>query len=124
MSGTVRSNLLLGNPDATDEDMHRALTDACAAFVYDLPQGIDTPCGEGGHGFSEGQAQRIAIARALMSRRGLVLLDEPTSALDAETGHNLLNNLQNYSSGCTIIIITHSDMVAQNCRSVVNISTI
>ena len=124
MSGTVRSNLLLGNPDATDEDMHRALTDACAAFVYDLPQGIDTPCGEGGHGFSEGQAQRIAIARALMSRRGLVLLDEPTSALDADTGHNLLNNLQNYSSCCTIIIITHSDMVAQNCRSVVNISTI
>ncbi len=124
MSGTVRSNLLLGNPDATDEDMHRALTDACAAFVYDLPQGIDTPCGEGGHGFSEGQAQRIAIARALMSRRGLVLLDEPTSALDADTGHNLLNNLQNYSSCCTIIIITHSDMLAQNCRSVVNISTI
>lgn len=124
LSGTVRSNLLLGNPEATAEDMNRALTAACASFVYDLPQGIDTPCGESGYGFSEGQAQRISIARALLSRRGLILLDEPTSALDADTGRRLLKNLQAYTASSTIIIITHSDMVAQCCRNIVKISKI
>ena len=77
VSGTIRENLLMGCPDATDEELHAALHTAAADFVGTLPDGLDTRCGEQGAGLSEGQAQRIAIARGLLRPGGILLLDEP-----------------------------------------------
>ena len=84
-SGTIRDNHRMGNPDAGDEEYSRALHLAAADFVMDLPDGLDTRCGEHGVGLSEGQAQRIAIARGLLRPGGILLLDEPSSSLDIET---------------------------------------
>lgn len=107
-SGTIRANLRLANPSATDTDLRRALTLACAEFVFDLPQGLDTRVGESATRLSEGQAQRIAIARALLRPSApILLLDEPTSALDPTTEQRLLANLQTLIPSRTIIIITH-----------------
>ena len=91
VSGTLRDNLLLGNPEATDGQMREALHTAAADFVRELPQGLDTPCGEMGTGISEGQAQRIAIARGLLRPGNIVLLDEPTSSLDSDTERRCWN---------------------------------
>lgn len=111
-SGTIRNNLLLGNPDATDNDMRSALYDACAEFVLSLPQGLDTLCGEQGTGLSEGQAQRIAIARALLRPRSSILLfDEASSALDAITEQRLWTNILSRCKGKTLIFITHRTAV-------------
>ena len=85
MSGTIRDNLRLGKLDATDEEMVEALHKSCADFVMELPAGLDTLCSEQGGGLSEGQAQRIAIARSLLRNRSIMLFDEATSALDPET---------------------------------------
>ena len=85
MSGTIRENLRLGKLDVTDEEMILALHTSCADFVMELPQGLDTICSEQGGGLSEGQAQRIAIARSLLRNRSIMLFDEATSALDPET---------------------------------------
>lgn len=115
ISGTVRDNLLLGNPDASDDDMRKVLHTAVADFVLDLPDGLDTVCGESGAGLSEGQAQRIAIARGLLKSGGIILLDEPTSALDKETEKELLSRLSKSESGKTIIIVSHSEIVADFC---------
>ena len=117
ISGTVRDNLLLGNPDASDDDMRKALHTAVADFVLDLSDGLDTVCGESGTGLSEGQAQRIAIARGLLRPGGIILLDEPTSALDKETEKELLSRLSKSESGKTIIIVSHSEIVADFCDS-------
>lgn len=108
MSGTVRDNLLIGNPQATEDDLINALHTAAADFVLKLPSGLDTKCGEGGAGLSEGQAQRIAIARGLLRNGGILLLDEPTSALDENTTEILMSRLKNSTIGKTMIIITHS----------------
>lgn len=110
-SGTIRSNLLLGNPDATEKEMYDALQVAEANFVKESPQGLDTPCGETGDGLSEGQAQRIAIARALLSNGPILVLDEATSALDAQTEKNVLENLSAHFKQKTIIFITHRSEV-------------
>jgi ABC-type multidrug transport system fused ATPase/permease subunit len=93
MSGTIRENLLLGNPKATETQIRVALHTAAAEFVYDLPEGLDTSCGEQGAGLSDGQAQRIAIARGLLRRGGVLLLDEPTSSVDSGTETVLLERL-------------------------------
>ena len=93
LSGTIRENLRLGRVTATDEEMGNALQLACADFVKDLPQGLDNPCSESGGGLSEGQAQRIAIARALLREGSVMLFDEATSALDPETERRLLQNI-------------------------------
>ena len=85
MSGTIRDNLRLGKLDATDDEMAEALKRSCADFVFELPDGLDTKCTEQGGGLSEGQAQRISIARALLRNRSIMLFDEATSALDPET---------------------------------------
>ena len=85
MSGTIRDNLRLGRLNATDDEMREALKQSCADFVFDLPEGLDTICSESGGGLSEGQAQRISIARALLRNRSIMLFDEATSALDPET---------------------------------------
>ena len=106
-SGTIRTNLLLGNPQATEADMNQALAWAEASFVHDKPQGLDTPCGETGDGLSEGQAQRIAIARALLAQGKVLVLDEATSALDTETEKKVLRNISEHLSQTTVIFITH-----------------
>ena len=106
-SGTIRENLLLGDPHATTEQMRHALHLAMADFVFDLPNGLDTKCSEQGGGLSEGQAQRIAIARAILHPCKVLLLDEATSALDIDTERHLLTNLQQHFKDCTIIFVTH-----------------
>ena len=106
-SGTIRENLLLGNPSATDEQMQQALQIAMADFVFEMPNGLSTICSEHGGGLSEGQAQRIAIARALLRPCRILLLDEATSALDEETERDLLQNLKAHYRNGTIIFVTH-----------------
>lgn len=108
MSGTIKDNLLLGNPKATDEEILKALHTSVADFVVDLPDGLNTLCGEQGTGLSEGQAQRIAIARGLLRNGNILLLDEPTSALDSETAQTLMKRLRTTTSEKTVIVITHS----------------
>ena len=118
-SGTIRDNLLLGNPEATEEDMREALETACAGFVMDRPDGLDAICGELGAGLSEGQAQRIAIARALLRKGSILLLDEATSALDMQTEKQLLKNLSQREAGQTIICVTHRPAVMEYCTQVI-----
>lgn len=114
IAGTVEENLRLAREDATPEEMEQALKDACAwEFVSELPMGLHTPVGEGGKGLSEGQAQRIAIARALMRSAPVMLLDEVTSALDQETERQVLNNLMR--RGVTTVVITHRMSVLSLC---------
>jgi ABC-type multidrug transport system fused ATPase/permease subunit len=115
-SGTVRDNLLLGNPNATEAEMHKALWTACAEFVLERSEGLETPCGELGAGLSEGQAQRIAIARALLRSGNILLLDEATSALDPQTEQELLSRLKQYTAqGRTVICVTHRPAVLAYC---------
>lgn len=121
VSGTVRDNLLMGNPDATDDELRQALHTAVADFVYGLPDGLETRCGEQGSGLSEGQAQRIAIARGLLRPGGVLLLDEPTSSLDGETERLLLERLSGQVKGKTLLLITHREMIAQMCTEAVKI---
>ncbi|MCR4920682.1 MAG: ABC transporter ATP-binding protein/permease [Bacteroidaceae bacterium] len=119
-SGTIRDNLLLGNPEADEEEMWAALKTSCADFVAQLPNGLDTRCGELGTGLSEGQAQRIAIARALLRKGNILLLDEATSALDPATEQRLLEQLNlNNSGGRTVICITHRPAVVDYCTQVI-----
>ena len=106
-SGTIRENLLFGNPNATTAQMKEALHIAMADFVFELPDGIDTVCGEQGGGLSEGQAQRVAIARAIVRPSKVLLLDEATSALDIETEHALLMNIKERYKYSTVIFVTH-----------------
>ena len=114
-SGTVRDNLLMGNPDATDEQMVDALRTAAADFVLELPRALDTQCFEKGAGLSEGQAQRIAIARALLRPGSVLLLDEFSSALDVETETVLMERLTSDPDNRTMIFITHRDKVIDYC---------
>lgn len=121
--GTVRDNLRLAAPDASEREMRDALTAAVADFVFDLPDGLDTFCAEGGGGFSEGQAQRIAIARGLLKKGSLILLDEPTSALDPDTEQEFLQRFLGYvRPGTTIIIVTHRPAVLAYCTDVIEIT--
>lgn len=121
VSGSLRHNLQLGNPEATDEQMYVALHTAAADFVADLSEGLDTPCGEKGEGLSEGQAQRIAIARGLLRSGSIILLDEPTSALDAETTRLLLQRLTEKVGSKTLILITHQEQTARLCSHTVRL---
>lgn len=108
MSGTIRQNLLMANPGAGEEEIKDALHLAAADFVYGLPEGLETVCAEVGSGLSEGQAQRIAIARALLRPGGILVLDEATSALDQQTEQELLRRLaERYHGSKTILCVTH-----------------
>lgn len=127
MSGTVRDNLLLGNPLATEEQMAEALHSAAADFVMELPEGLDTLCGESGAGFSEGQAQRIAIARGLLRNGSILLLDEPTSSVDKDTEALILQRLAKRfpadgSKGTTLIIVTHRESISEICTDTLHIT--
>ena len=123
LSGTIRDNLRLGKLDATDEEMEDALITSCADFVLKLKDGLDTECSESGGGLSEGQAQRIAIARALLRDRAIMLFDEATSALDPETEKNLLQNIL-AKHDRTIIFITHRPAVIDYCDQTLKVEKI
>ena len=121
MSGSVRYNLQLARPEATDDELHQVLHVAMADFVYDLPNGIDTQLGERGIGLSEGQAQRIAIARGLLRPGSILLLDEISSSLDEQTEHELFSRLFDYCHDKTMIFITHRPAVSQLCDDVIRL---
>lgn len=113
-SGTVRENLQMIRPDATDAQLYDVLRMACAEdLIQALPLGLDTPVREQGGGFSEGQLQRLCIARALLSNAPILLLDEATSALDIETEQKVLNNIMHSQKGRTCIITTHRPSVLE-----------
>ena len=122
MSGTVRENLLLADSSASEDAMLEALRIAAAGFVSDLPLGLDTPCRETGAGLSEGQAQRIAIARALLSPGGILVLDEASASLDAATEQQLLDNLASSLKGRkTILFISHREAVSRYADASLNL---
>lgn len=117
IAGTVAENLRLARPDATGQELIAALQDACAwEFVQELPLGMDSPIGENGKGISEGQAQRLSIARALIRNAPIMLLDEVTSALDRDTEQQVLENL--CRRGVTTVVTTHRPSVLGMCSRV------
>ena len=121
-SGTVRDNLIMGNPNATDEQMSHALYLSAAEFVLEHPDGLDMKCFASGGGLSEGQAQRIAIARALLRPGSILLLDEFSSALDAKTEILLMERLTSAMADHTMIFITHREKIIDYCTDVVRIN--
>ena len=115
-SGSIKDNILMGNKEATDEEIIVALKSASAYdFVMELPQGVDTVIGEKGVGISEGQAQRIAIARALVRRAPFLILDEATSSLDESTELSVLEGIRKWNPSPTCLLITHRRSVLQYC---------
>lgn len=120
-SGTIRDNLLVGESTADDRRLRLVLDIAEANFVWDLPEGLDTQLGERGLGLSEGQAQRISIARSLLRPGRVLLLDEATSALDAETEARFLRNLKKHIDGRIVLFITHHEEVAKHCDQVLHL---
>jgi ABC-type bacteriocin/lantibiotic exporter with double-glycine peptidase domain len=122
-SGTLAYNLRMVRPEATEEELIAALKAACAyEFIEELPDGIDTKVGEKGCGFSEGQAQRIAIARAVLRDAPILLLDEATSALDTETEKRVLQGIMAYGKTHTCILTTHRQSVLKMCDRIYQIN--
>jgi ABC-type bacteriocin/lantibiotic exporter with double-glycine peptidase domain len=121
-SGTIRDNMLLGDPDATDEMIIEALKRACAwSFIEAAPKQLDSKMGERGLGLSEGQAQRLAIARALLRGAPILLLDEATSALDIYTEKQVLDNIFTDGRIKTCVLTTHRPSVFQVCDKIYKI---
>ncbi|MFD3659870.1 thiol reductant ABC exporter subunit CydD [Streptomyces sp. NPDC058659] len=107
-AGTIAENVRLARPDATDEAVREALRDAGAdGFVAGLAEGLDTPLGEDGAGLSAGQRQRLALARAFLADRPLLLLDEPTAALDGETEAGVVDAVRRLAAGRTVLLVVH-----------------
>ncbi len=121
MSGSIRFNLQVARPDASDAELMEALHTACADFVTELPDGLDTQLGERGSGLSEGQAQRIAIARGLLRPGSILLLDEISSSLDPETETQLYRRLFQAYPAKTMIFITHRSAVTALCDFVLSL---
>lgn len=122
-SGTVRENIRMGNLNATEEEMNEALNLAAAYdFVQELPKGIDTVIGERGHGLSEGQAQRIAIARAFVKKAPFLILDEATSSLDEATEQEVIRGLQRLTPRPTCLVITHRKSILKYCNREIKIA--
>ena len=119
--GTIRENLMLANVQASEEQIREVLRIACAEFVYSLPDGIDTVTGESGYGISEGQAQRIAVARALLQGGNVWLFDEPTSALDSDTIKQICRHLLQAGKDKIIIFITHERFIEEACSQVIRL---
>ena len=119
MSGTIRYNLQLAKPDATEDELRQVLHTACADFVFDLPDSINTELGERGSGLSEGQAQRIAIARGLLHGGDILLLDEISSSLDEPTECELYHRLFTAYPQKTMLFITHRTTVSDLCDEVI-----
>jgi ABC-type multidrug transport system fused ATPase/permease subunit len=120
MSGTIRYNLQLAKPDATEDELRQVLHTACADFVFELPDGINTELGERGSGLSEGQAQRIAIARGLLHGGDILLLDEISSSLDEPTERELYHRLFTTYPQKTMLFITHRTTVSELCDEIVS----
>ncbi len=120
LSGTIRENIAFIKEDATEEEIRRAIDFACADFIYTLPKQLETEIGEKGMGLSEGQVQRIAIARAFLSDAPVILLDEATSALDEATELRLLENIRKLSDK-TCILISHKKAANALCNKEVRI---
>lgn len=123
LSGTIAENLRLVRPDASDEELLAVLRTACAdRFIEKLPNGINSPVSEHGGGFSEGQAQRISIARALLCGAPILLLDEATSALDVETERRVLRSVMAQRQKRTCIVTTHRPSVLELCDRVYRVA--
>ena len=123
-SGTIAENMRMVKQDATDAEIVEALKAACAYdFVNKLPDGINSKVGERGSGFSEGQAQRLSIARALLRKSPILLLDEATSALDVFTERQVLRNIMNMGYARTCIVTTHRPSVLTMCDRVYKIDS-
>ncbi len=120
LSGTIRDNISFVRPNATDEEIMKAAKTACADFIAELPEGLDTVLGEKGTGLSEGQIQRVAIARALLSDASIIILDEATSALDEKTELKLLENIESFKNK-TCILISHKKAAYKVCDKEVRI---
>ena len=121
-SGSIRDNLKYGNPNASDDEIKAALSNACALdFVNELEDDLDTMIGEKGVGISEGQAQRIAIARSFLRERPILILDEATSALDPETEVNVLKAVRALPTKPTCIIITHRPSALNICNRIIKL---
>lgn len=121
LSGTIRANLLMGNPDATDEELAEVLRLSAAEFVYDFPNGLDTLCSELGGGLSEGQAQRLCIARALLRSSGIIIFDECTSALDSDTERRVIGGILSACRQRTLIFVTHRAAVLEYCDETIRV---
>lgn len=120
-SGTVRENITMLRPDATDEEIEKAISDSCAEFAYELENGLDFVLGEDGAGISEGQAQRLAVARALLGKGKILLMDEATSALDSDSEASLLENLASRKD-LTVLFITHRESVLEKCNRIITVA--
>lgn len=122
ISGTIRDNLTFVNDDVTEQEIEDAVRISCAKqFIDELPMGIETVIGEKGLGLSEGQVQRLAIARSLLSKAPVLLLDEATSALDEETEKQFLTNLKEMSN-VTCIIVSHKKAALEICNKHIQIN--
>lgn len=121
ISGTIKDNLTFINDNVTDDEIENAIRISCAKqFIDELPQGLDTVIGEKGMGLSEGQIQRLAIARSLLSNSPILLLDEATSALDEETEKQFLTNLRELNN-VTCIIVSHKKAAIEICNKNIQI---
>lgn len=120
-SGTIRENLQVTDSPLSELQLHQALTTACASFVFDLPQGLDTLVGEAGYGLSEGQSQRIAVARALLRDCSIWLFDETTSALDPPTAAELTQRLLEAGKHKILVFVTHDMDLAEACNQTIYI---
>lgn len=118
LSGTIRENLVLSHKFHKANDIREALILACADFVFELPNGIDTIVGEGGYGLSEGQAQRIGIARAILQGSNVWLFDEITSSLDEPTSLRLVTNLIEKGRDKIVVFVTHDKILSRFCNSI------
>ena len=121
LSGSIRNNLRIGNPHATDEEMREVLHIADADFVFDSPQGLDMMCSERGGGLSEGQAQRIGLARALLRKSPVLLLDEAFSSLDSKTAEDVLQHVLANNPKRTIIYITHREALMPYAQKIIRL---
>lgn len=121
-TGTIRENLQISNNSIPEKRLQEALYIACADFVFSLPDGLDTEVGESGYGLSEGQAQRIAIARALLRDCSIWLFDEVTSALDPETSERLVARLMEAGKNKMLVFVTHDLKLASQCKKTIYIS--
>lgn len=114
-SGSIRDNLLLADCNASEERLKSVLSTACAEFVWQFPQGVDTVIGERGLGLSEGQAQRLAVARALLQNGHVWIFDEITAGLDIQTAERLVRNIQEYGKDKIILFVTHTSLIQRMC---------
>ncbi|MGW0028471.1 thiol reductant ABC exporter subunit CydD [Streptomyces sp. NPDC003314] len=123
-AGTIAENVRLARPDASDEAVREALRDAGAdGFVAELPGGLDTPLGEDGAGLSAGQRQRLALARAFLADRPLLLLDEPTAALDGETEAGVVDAVRRLAADRTVLLVVHRPALLAVADRVVSLGT-